>query len=135
MRVRLTTACLTLLLALPVAVADDPKHGPDSAVHPDVPQGKVTKHTWHSDVFPGTVRDYWVYVPAQYDPAVPREEDFETDGRGIAADCSPGLSMVSPGTSPAPTRIGVACGGGASSRGSRGGTRRAGAGWRSPAGS
>jgi enterochelin esterase family protein len=36
-----------------------------------VPRGKVTKFTWTSKVFPGTVRDYWVYVPAQYDPKVP----------------------------------------------------------------
>jgi enterochelin esterase-like enzyme/sugar lactone lactonase YvrE len=26
----------------------------------------VTKHSWTSTIFPGTVRDYWVYVPAQY---------------------------------------------------------------------
>lgn len=31
-----------------------------------VPEGKVTKHSWTSKIYPGTVRDYWVYVPAQY---------------------------------------------------------------------
>jgi enterochelin esterase-like enzyme len=31
-----------------------------------VPQGKVTEYIWRGDVFPGTVRGYWVYVPAQY---------------------------------------------------------------------
>lgn len=45
--------------------------GPDSQEQPGVPQGKVTKHTWKSTVFPGTVRDYWVYVPAQYDSKKP----------------------------------------------------------------
>src|SRR4051794_30195838 len=43
--------------------ADDP---------PAVPVGEVTKHSFaKSKVFPGTVRDYWVYVPKQYDPARP----------------------------------------------------------------
>src|SRR5262249_20229206 len=51
--------------------ADDYKLGPDSMEQPGIPRGKVTKHTWTSQVFPGTVRDYWVYVPAQYDPQKP----------------------------------------------------------------
>jgi sugar lactone lactonase YvrE/enterochelin esterase-like enzyme len=61
---RLLPACL-LALALPAALrADDPK--------PAVPKGEVTKYTFDkSKVFPGTVRDYWIYVPRQYDPAKP----------------------------------------------------------------
>jgi len=39
--------------------------------HQGLPQGTVTQHQWTSKVFPNTVRDYWVYVPAQYDPAKP----------------------------------------------------------------
>jgi gluconolactonase len=36
------------------------------------PQGEVMKHTFNqSKIFPGTTRDYWVYVPKQYDPAKP----------------------------------------------------------------
>ena len=31
----------------------------------------MTKYTWTSKIFPGTVRDYWVYVPAQYTPEKP----------------------------------------------------------------
>jgi enterochelin esterase family protein len=66
-------ACLTLLLAPGLLrAADDYKPGPDSMDQPDVPKGKVTKYTWdRSDIFPGTVRDYWVYVPAQYDARTP----------------------------------------------------------------
>jgi sugar lactone lactonase YvrE/enterochelin esterase-like enzyme len=38
----------------------------------DVPKGEVTKYTFQqSQIFPGTVRDYWVYVPKQYDPSKP----------------------------------------------------------------
>lgn len=50
-----------------LAAGDNYHLGSDSQVHPGTPTGKVTKHTWTSAIFPGTVRDYWVYVPAQYD--------------------------------------------------------------------
>ena len=52
----------------PVAVlhAQDYTLGPDSQRQANVPQGTVTKYTWTSQIYPGTVRDYWVYVPAQY---------------------------------------------------------------------
>src|SRR5262249_53791119 len=46
-------------------------YGPDSSPQPGVPQGTVTKHKWESTMFPGTVRDWWLYVPAQYDPKKP----------------------------------------------------------------
>ena len=42
--------------------------GPDSERKEGVPQGKVTKQVWKSTVFPGTIRECFVYVPAQYDP-------------------------------------------------------------------
>ena len=38
-----------------------------SAEQPGVPKGEVLKFTFtHSAIFPGTWREYWVYVPAQY---------------------------------------------------------------------
>lgn len=38
----------------------------------EVPKGKVTKHTWNeSKIYPGTQREYLVYVPAQYDASKP----------------------------------------------------------------
>lgn len=51
--------------------ADEYKLGPDSMEQPGVPRGKVEKLTWKSEIFPATVRDWWVYVPAQYDPQKP----------------------------------------------------------------
>jgi enterochelin esterase-like enzyme/sugar lactone lactonase YvrE len=46
-----------------------------------VPKGEVTKHTFtNSTVFPGTTRDYWLYVPAQYDPAKPTCVHVNQDG-------------------------------------------------------
>jgi gluconolactonase len=61
----ISTAALLALAGL--AVAQDYKLGPDSYRQPGVPQGRVTRHTWTaSKIYPGTVRDYWIYVPAQY---------------------------------------------------------------------
>ncbi len=41
---------------------------PDSQRTAGVPRGKITKHTFdESKIYPGTSRDYWVYVPEQYD--------------------------------------------------------------------
>jgi enterochelin esterase-like enzyme len=51
--------------------ADDYELGPDSKRQEGVPEGTVTKHHWTSRVFDGTERDYWVYVPKQYDPGKP----------------------------------------------------------------
>ena len=47
-------------------------YGPDSFQHEGVPQGEVSTHEWKdSKVFPGTVRRYYVYVPAEYDAKKP----------------------------------------------------------------
>jgi enterochelin esterase-like enzyme len=66
---------LTFLLVLftSAAVAEETRYpfGPDSERKDDIPQGEVTKHQWKSNVFAGTERDYWVYVPKQYDGSGP----------------------------------------------------------------
>lgn len=59
------------LTACAAAGDEDYKLGPDSQVQPGVPQGKVTKHTWKSEVFAGTERTWQLYVPAQYDGKTP----------------------------------------------------------------
>lgn len=60
---------LSLAGSAPIS-ADDYVLGPDSQAHPGVPKGTVTKETFTSKMtskfYPGTVRDYWIYVPAQY---------------------------------------------------------------------
>lgn len=54
---------------------DKPKSyplGPDSMVKEGVPQGTVTHHVHKSKkIFAGTIREYWVYVPKQYDGKSP----------------------------------------------------------------
>jgi sugar lactone lactonase YvrE/enterochelin esterase-like enzyme len=60
--------------------------GPDSQKQPGVPEGKVTQHTWNtSKVYPGSTRDYWVYVPAQYKPGTPAAVMVFQDGGGFVA--------------------------------------------------
>jgi enterochelin esterase family protein len=46
--------------------------GEDSKKQEGVPEGTVTKyHLTDSVIYPGTERDYWVYVPKQYDAMKP----------------------------------------------------------------
>jgi len=42
-------------------------YGPDSSPQPNVPCGVVHEYEWNeSEIFPGTGRRFWIYVPAQY---------------------------------------------------------------------
>lgn len=81
--------CLTLAMFSPATgfAIDDYQLGPDSMVQEGVPRGTVTQHRWTSQIFPGTVRDYWVYVPAQYDPSRPAcVMVFQDGGSYVKAD-------------------------------------------------
>ncbi len=49
--------------------------------------GTITKHSWKSRIYPGTVRDYWVYVPSQYRPGSRAAlMVFQDGGRFVAED-------------------------------------------------
>ena len=64
--------------------------GPDSQRQPGVPKGTVTQQTFTSKVtsktYPGTVRDYWIYVPAQYQGEKPACVMVFQDGGGMVTD-------------------------------------------------
>ena len=64
------------------ALADDSEYklGPDSERQEGVPQGEITKDIWKSDIFEGTIREYFVYVPAQYDGSTPAAVMVFQDG-------------------------------------------------------
>jgi sugar lactone lactonase YvrE/predicted alpha/beta superfamily hydrolase len=79
-----TAACL--LLSLGCAAAQEYKLGPDSMRQPAVPQGKVTKYSWTSRIYPGTTRDYWVYAPAQYKSSKPAALAVFQDGASFVAE-------------------------------------------------
>ena len=60
--------------------------GPDSQRRPGVPQGAVTQHEWRSEIFPGTVRHYWVYIPAQYTGEQPASVMVFHDGSSYVSE-------------------------------------------------
>jgi hypothetical protein len=46
-------------------------HGPDSQRQAGVQRGEIHRFHHASRIFPSAQRDYWVYVPQQYDPSIP----------------------------------------------------------------
>lgn len=84
---RISLLLFLSFITLPVFGADeDYVLGPDSKVKEGVPQGKVTQHVWKSTLFPGTERDYWIYVPAQYDGSKPACLIVLQDGGGFVKE-------------------------------------------------
>ncbi|MBM3842560.1 MAG: gluconolactonase [Verrucomicrobia bacterium] len=62
-------ALLLTAAPLPAAAPSAFRPTPDHEPRPGVPTGTVLPQTaWSSQVFPGTTRDWWLYVPAQYQP-------------------------------------------------------------------
>ncbi len=58
--------------------------GPDSLAQEGVPKGEIRgPYTLPSNVYPGTQHTYWVYVPAQYDRAVPAALMVYQDGQAF----------------------------------------------------
>ena len=80
---RYPTFLLSACLFSAVLPAEEYPLGPDSQRQAGVPRGTVTEHTWKSQVFPGTTRQYWIYVPAQYEAARPACVMVFQDGRGF----------------------------------------------------
>ena len=59
---------------------------PDALPQEGVPKGEIKgPFTLPSEAYPGTQHTYWVYVPAQYDPAVPASLMIYNDGQAFMA--------------------------------------------------
>ena len=59
----------------------------DSQPQEGVPRGKFSEaKVLPSQVYPGTQHTYWVYVPAQYDPAKPTAVMVFNDGQAMMAE-------------------------------------------------
>jgi enterochelin esterase-like enzyme len=59
---------------------------PDALPQEGVPRGEIKgPFTLRSEVYPGTQHTYWVYVPAQYDPAVSASLMIFNDGQAFMA--------------------------------------------------
>lgn len=71
--------CSTAALAAPTD--DVYRLGPDSEKHEGVPEGKIVGPLpLASKVYPDTTRNYWIYVPAQYDAKKPAALMIFQDG-------------------------------------------------------
>jgi gluconolactonase len=85
----LSSAVVCLSLAAGLQAQDNAYVlGADSQFNPAVPHGVVSKHTLIADpksVFPGTVRDYWIYIPKQYDGQKPAALMVFQDGGGYVS--------------------------------------------------
>jgi enterochelin esterase family protein len=89
--VRFYPSVLALLLAVAPLLrgADDYKPGPDSE-RQAVPRGEVRRASFAaSQIFPGTTRDYFVYVPKQYDAGRPACLMVFFDGAGFMREEGP----------------------------------------------
>ncbi|MEO2014250.1 MAG: alpha/beta hydrolase-fold protein [Fuerstiella sp.] len=75
--ISITVLLSVFIVQLPSSIRadEDPdaiyEPGQESQRHEGVPQGDVTLHVWNSTVFDGTIREYYVYVPKQYDGTQP----------------------------------------------------------------
>ena len=70
----------------PTAPSPDSQYrlGPDSLPQDAVPKGEIRgPFTLPSQVYPGTQHTWWVYVPAQYDPAAPASLMIFNDGHAF----------------------------------------------------
>jgi enterochelin esterase-like enzyme len=74
-------ALAALLLVAPLQAATDYPLTEDSKPHDNVPKGEILKFTFDkSKIFPGTTREYNVYVPRQYDGIKPACVYVNQDG-------------------------------------------------------
>src|SRR3990167_5470957 len=74
--------CSALSLLVVRAMAEE---NPNRVVQAGVPQGTISSGQFKdSQIFPETVRDYSVYVPAQYKPDDPAALMVFMDGAGYA---------------------------------------------------
>ncbi|MGD0731804.1 MAG: alpha/beta hydrolase-fold protein [Terracidiphilus sp.] len=76
---------------------DLPALGPLSYLQPGVPSGQLSEKLIHtSKIYDGMKSEYWIYVPAEYDPKVPAAVMvFQDGGGGIHRDgYNPVLNVI-----------------------------------------
>ncbi len=85
-RTRVLRGCwgvVGLMLAWCFAVM--PMVAQEAVPQPQIAKGEIKgPFSWESEVFPGTQRNYWVYVPAQYDGSKPACVMVVQDGLSLA---------------------------------------------------
>lgn len=82
---RILFALTLVALLLPARGADNYELGPDSMPREGVPKGRVEQFTFaDSKIYPGTTRDCWIYIPAQYEKSKPAALMVFQDGHAYA---------------------------------------------------
>jgi poly(3-hydroxybutyrate) depolymerase len=77
-------SALLFMMSVVTRAADVPQYvlPPDSFEQPNIPHGKLEgPFEFHSKIIKGTVRRYWIYVPAQYSNASPASVLVFQDGQ------------------------------------------------------
>jgi len=70
-------------------------YGPDSYPQAGVPQGKLSEKLLHtSAIYDGLQSEYWIYVPAEYDPKVPAALMVWQDGAAYIKRDSDGIRVL-----------------------------------------
>ena len=82
-----------LVAAAPLFAQEEYKQGSDSFRQDGVPKGTITAHKATSKLYPGTVRDYWVYTPAQLDRNTPAPVMIFQDGGGMIREDGNGYKV------------------------------------------
>lgn len=81
MKAFLTISLFLISFSLYSQVPEEYPVHPDAKVKEGVPKGEILKFIFeNSKFFPGTWREYWVYVPAQYTPSQPACVYVNQDG-------------------------------------------------------
>ena len=94
---------------------------PDARARAGVPKGTLKQMApWSSKIFPGTTRDWWVYVPAQYNAATPAAVMVFQDGNAARQYVVPVFdNLIAAGAMPVTVGVFVEPGGVKSPRDNR----------------
>ena len=77
---------IAAILPWTASAAEPYRLGADSMRHKEVPAGKVTRHVWKSEIFGGTIREYFLYVPRQYEQSKPAAVMIFQDGHAYVSE-------------------------------------------------
>jgi len=87
---RFMSSLILILIFVVNVYGQEYKLTEDSLPQEGVPKGTVTQHVWdQSEIYPGSTRDYWVYVPAQYVESKPACVMIFQDGEGFMQEDGP----------------------------------------------
>ncbi len=82
----LLLAFLTFYINICFGQEEEYQYSSDSERQEGVPQGNVTKHVFQSGIYEGNFREYYVYVPAQYQSSQPAAIMVFQDGHAYVKE-------------------------------------------------